>query len=238
VGGKAVSRFDGRTVVVTGATGELGLAVAALVVQQGGRVIAPVRSTARAAGLTGLGEPVRTAAGIDLADPVAVEAFYADIPDLWASIHCAGGFAMGKIADLSPADLKKMLEMNTTSAFLCCWAAVAAMRRKGGGGRIVNVVSQQALDPRRGAGMTPYTMSKAALAALTVALGEELAPEAIWVNAIAPSIMDTQANRQAMPKADFDRWPKLQEVAEVAAFLASPDNRAARGGIVPVFGRS
>jgi NAD(P)-dependent dehydrogenase (short-subunit alcohol dehydrogenase family) len=70
-----------------------------------------------------------------------------------------------------------------------------------------------------------------------VALAEELASEGIWVNAVAPSTMDTPQNREAMPKADFARWPKLDEVAEVAVFLASPGNRAARGGIVPVFGK-
>ena len=86
--------------------------------------------------------------------------------------------------------------------------------------------------------MTPYAMSKAAVAALTVALAEELAPEGIWVNAVAPSTLDTPANRADMPKAAFDRWPKVEEVAEVVAFLASPENRAARGGVVPVFGRS
>lgn len=233
-----MNTLEGRTVVVTGAAGELGLAVASLVVQRGGRVRAPLRQAARAEELSRLGPAIQTTAGIDLTDAAAVEAFYGDIPDLWASIHCAGSFALGKIGDLSPSDLRRMLDVNTTSAFLCCRSAVGAMRRTGGGGRIVNVVSQQALDPRRGAGMTAYTTSKAALAAFTIALGEELAPESIWVNAVAPSIMDTRANREAMPEADFDRWPKLAEVAEVVTFLASPHNPVARGAIVPVFGRS
>lgn len=230
--------FAGRTVVVTGASGELGLAVTAAIVRQGGRVRAPLRGAARASALDALGDAVRTTPGVDLADAAAVAGFYAALPELWASVHCAGGFALGGIAELTPADVLKMLEVNTLSAFHCCAGAVAAMRRTGGGGRIVNVVAQQALDPRRGAGMTHYTMSKAAVAALTVALAEEVAKEGIWVNAVAPSILDTRTNREAMPGADFDRWPKLEEVAEVATFFASPHNRAARGGIVPVFGRS
>jgi len=227
--------LEGRTVVVTGAAGAMGFAVTERIVRDGGRVHAPMRGR-DSKKLDALG--VHVTSGVDLADPAEVDAFYAGLPDLWASIHCAGGFAMGKVADLTAADLEAMWNNNARSAFLCSRAAVAAIRRTGKGGRIVNVAAQQALDFRRGAGMIPYTMSKAAVAALSVALAEELAPEGIWVNAVAPSTLDTPNNRAAMPKADFSRWPKLDEVAEVAVFLASPGNRAARGGIVPVFGKS
>ena len=74
----------------------------------------------------------------------------------------------------------------------------------------------------RGAGMTAYTIAKAGVAALTVALAEEVAKDGILVNAVAPSIMDTPANRAAMPKANFDAWPKVEEVAATILFLASP----------------
>ena len=77
---------------------------------------------------------------------------------------------------------------------------------------------------RGGAGMAAYTIAKAGVAALTVALAEEVAKDGILVNAVAPSIMDTPANRKAMPKADFDAWPKVEEVAATIVFLASPDN--------------
>ena len=86
--------------------------------------------------------------------------------------------------------------------------------------------------------MTAYTASKAAVAALTVALAEEVAKDGILVNAVAPSIMDTPANRAGMPKADFAAWPKVEEVAATIVFLASPENRVTRGAIVPVFGKS
>ena len=110
--------------------------------------------------------------------------------------------------------------------------------RASGGGRIVNVAARPALEPRTGAGMSAYTASKAAVAALTAALGEELAKDNILVNAIAPSILDTPANRQAMPKANYDLWPKVEEVAATIAFLASPENVVTRSAIVPVYGRS
>ena len=83
----------------------------------------------------------------------------------------------------------------------------------------------------------PIRSRKAAVAALTVALAEEVAKDGILVNAVAPSIMDTPANRKAMPKADFDAWPKVEEVAATILFLASPDNRVTRGAIVPVYGK-
>jgi NAD(P)-dependent dehydrogenase (short-subunit alcohol dehydrogenase family) len=107
-----------------------------------------------------------------------------------------------------------------------------------GGGRIVNVAARPGLEWRTGAGMAAYSASKAGVAALTAALGEEVAKDGILVNAVAPSIMDTPANRQAMPKADYALWPKVEEVAATIAFLASPENRVTRSAIVPVYGKS
>ena len=95
-----------------------------------------------------------------------------------------------------------------------------------------------ALEWRTGAGMTAYTAGKAAVAALTAALAEEVVKDGILVNAVAPSIMDTPANRHAMPKADFELWPKVEEVAATIAFLASSENLVTRGAVVPVYGKS
>ena len=130
------------------------------------------------------------------------------------------------------------VETNLVSAYLCCRAAVQAIRRAGSGGRIVNIAARPALEPRQGASMTAYTAAKAAVAALTVALGEEVAKDGILVNAVAPSIMDTPANRKSMPKADFASWPKVEEVAATIVFLASPENAVTRSAIVPVYGKS
>ena len=113
-----------------------------------------------------------------------------------------------------------------------------AIARSGGGGRIVNVAARPALEPRLGAGMIAYTASKAAVAALTQALGEEVAKDGILVNAVVPSTMDTPANRSAMPKADFSAWPKVEEVAATIVFLASPENKVTRSALVPVYGKS
>ncbi len=224
--------FQDLHVVVTGATGELGGAVAALLLERGAHCHLPVRSAAK---LDPASARAHVVPGIDLADEAAVSAFYRGLPGLWASIHCAGAFAFTPIESASGADLDKMLAVNARSAFLCAREAARVLRAGGRGGRIVNVVARQALEPRRGASLVPYTMSKAAVAALTEALAEELAPARIGVNALAPSILDTPANRAAMPEADVAQWVPLARAAEALLFLASP-TCAASGTLLQVYG--
>ena len=145
---------------------------------------------------------------------------------------------MAPVTETSRADIRDQMLMNFVSSFLCSREAVRKIRSSGRGGRIVNVAARPAVEPRQGAGMIAYTASKAAVAASTEALAEEVAAEGIWVNAVAPSIMDTAQNRVAMPDADFSRWPSVDDVATAIVFLASPSNRTARGSIVKVYGKS
>ena len=231
--------FQGRHVVVTGGTGALGGAVTGALIASGATCHIPHHAS------EDLGRfpfrdhtQAKLTAGIDLADEAAVTSFYATVPQLWGSIHLAGGFAPGKVSETGKTALMKQIETNLATCFLCCRAAVNAIVPTGAGGRIVNVAARPALEWRGGAGMAAYTASKAAVAALTVALAEEVAADGILVNAVAPSIMDTPANRKAMPNADYAAWPKVEEVAATIAFLASPDNKVTRGAIVPVYGRS
>jgi NAD(P)-dependent dehydrogenase (short-subunit alcohol dehydrogenase family) len=228
--------YAGRNVVVTGATGGLGEAVVRNLSSAGATLHVPVRHPDKAHALYAGMHRVRVAAVADLSDEAGVGAFYAGLPPIWASIHCAGGFAMSPFDATTLADLRTMLDMNAVSTFLCCREAVKAMR--GRGGRIVNVAAQPGVEPRRGSGMVAYAAAKAAVAAITLALAEEVVGEGIWVNAVVPSIMDTEANRKAMPKADHAKWPKVEDVAATIAFLASPQNAATRAALVPVYGRS
>ena len=237
--------FAGSHVVVTGGTGALGRAVIGALRAANAVCHIPNLMAAELDGFPHATDPgVHIVRGIDVADEAAVKRFYDALPPLWASIHLAGGFAMAPIGEISAADFIAQFHMNALSCFLCSAAAVAAFRKRKvagsgpPGGRIVNVSARPAIEPRLGAGMTAYTAAKSAVAALTQSLAQELTDEQIWVNAVAPSIIDTPANRAAMPEADHSRWVSPADLAEVITFLASPDNRATRGALIPVYGGS
>jgi NAD(P)-dependent dehydrogenase (short-subunit alcohol dehydrogenase family) len=229
--------FRDRHIVITGGAGALGTAVVTALIEAGAICHIPCFNEAEAARF-----PLREHKNVklsvtgSLADEAAVGRLYRETGPLWASIHIAGGFAAGPLKDATLATIRQQIDMNLISCMLCCRAAIKAMA--GGGGRIVNVSARAGLEWRSGGGMVAYTVSKAAVAALTAALAEEVAQEGILVNAVAPSIMDTAANRTSMPKADFALWPKVEDVAATIVFLASPDNRVTRGGVVPVYGKS
>jgi NAD(P)-dependent dehydrogenase (short-subunit alcohol dehydrogenase family) len=232
--------YNNRHVVVTGGTGALGAAVVARLVDAGATCHVPWVLPGEAGTFTLRDHAqVRLTGPVDLTDQGQVDAFYQGLPDLWASIHCAGGFTMSPMGESGAAEIESMLRMNALTAYLCSRAALLRMRARGGrgGGRMVNIAARPALEPRQGAGMVAYTMSKAAIAALTESLGQELADEDIWVNAVAPATLDTPGNRAAMPGADTRKWAPVEDVAEVIAFLASPSNRTVRGAVVPVYGR-
>ncbi len=238
--------FSGSHVVITGGTGALGRAVVAALRAANAVCHLPNLIAAELDDFPYATDPeVHITRGIDLADEAAVRRFYGALPPLWASIHLAGGFAMSLIGETSAADFIDQFRMNALSCFLCSAAAVAAVRSRrapgpGGadGGRVVNVSARPALEPRLGAGMVGYTASKSAVAALTQALAQELIDEQIWVNAVAPSILDTPANRAAMPNADHSRWVAPADLAEMIVFLASSTNRVIRGAVIPVYGGS
>src|SRR5262249_14884439 len=129
------------------------------------------------------GSAVDVVAGVDLADEGSVVRFFAALPPLWASVHVAGGFLGASIENTARADLERLLETNVVTTFLCCREAAKALRASGGG-RIVNVGSRASEAPTGGA--VAYTASKAAVAALTRSLAEELRASSIHVNAVLP----------------------------------------------------
>lgn len=210
--------MQGTHVVVTGGRGALGRAVVELLATRGAIVHVADRPD------------------VSLDDEQAAIAYYAALPPLWASIHLVGGFAMASVADTSLADLEAMWRLNTTTCFLSCREAVASMRRGGRGGRIVNVGARPVVQPA--AGMIAYVTAKAGVTAITQALAAEVLGDGILVNAILPSIIDTPANRAAMPDADHTRWPTPAELAQAIAYLVAPENSVTSGALVPVFGRA
>ena len=230
--------FSDRSIVVTGGAGALGTALVEALIGRGALCHVPCFNEAEAQRFKLRdNKHVKLTVTGSLADETAVARLYQGLAPLWASIHIAGGFAAGPLREATTATLKQQIDMNFFSCLLCCRAALNAMPA-GQGGRIVSVSARAGVEWRSGAGMVAYTASKAAVAALTASLAEEVAKDGILVNAVAPSIMDTQANRSSMPKADYSLWPKVEEVAATILFLASPENRVTRGAVVPVYGKS
>jgi NAD(P)-dependent dehydrogenase (short-subunit alcohol dehydrogenase family) len=230
---------NGKVVVVTGATGALGAGVVDVLLARGATLHVPMIEPELPAHLPWRAhDRVRAAPKVSLDDEAQVAAFYAALPALWGSIHLVGGFAMAKIADTSLADLDKQWRLNVATCFLGCREAVKAIRRTAGtpGGRIVNVAARPVVSPTPG--MLAYVAAKASVAAITQSLAAEVLGENILVNAVLPSIIDTAANRAAMPAADHASWPKPAEIAETIAFLVSPHNALTSGTLVPVYGRA
>ena len=211
--------MNDRHIVVTGGSGALGRGVVALLEARGAKVhVTP--------------DPP----GFRLDDEAQATAFFDALPPIWASIHLVGGFAMKPLLDTSVAELEAMWRINTVTCFVACREAVRAIRKTGHGGRIVNVAARVVAVPP--SNMAAYVASKAAVAGLTQALAVELQADQILVNAVLPSIIDTPANRAAMPDSDHASWPKPAEIAETIAFLASPQNVLTSGALVPVYGRA
>lgn len=229
--------FAGLHVVVTGGTGALGRAVVDQLLDQGAHCYIPVFDEAELEDFPYRDHPrLEELTGVDLTSERSARRFYSDCPPLWASIHLAGGYSGGRLADTTAEQFVRLMNLNALTCLLSCREAAARIRVAGEGGRLVNVSAKAAVMPT--GGVVAYAAAKAAVAAITTALAAELAPEGIWVNAVLPSIMDTPDNRAAMPDADFDRWPKTHDVAATIVHLASPANAVARGALVPVYGRS
>ena len=232
--------MKGKTVVVTGAFGALGGAVAEAAVRRGASVAALDYAAASPAGLDGrLGPGAVLLGGVDLTSLNAAERAMAEVEKKFgridALLNIAGGFRWETIVD-APGDgaWERMFAMNLKTALNASRAAVPYLL-KSGAGRIVNVGAQAA--DRAGEGMGPYAASKAAVHRLTESLAEELKLEGVTVNAVLPSTIDTPLNRKEMPHADFSRWVTPEDLAAVMLFLASDAARAVTGALIPVSGK-
>jgi NAD(P)-dependent dehydrogenase (short-subunit alcohol dehydrogenase family) len=229
-----------KTVLVTGAAGALGDAVVRRFAAAGARVALldiEKETIERRAAALGAGH---LALAVDLADETAVKEAVGraagEFGRIDALANLAGGFAMGPPVHETPLALwRRMMDLNATGLVVAAGAVVPVMLRQGRGA-IVNVGALAALSGKPA--MAAYTASKAALIRLTEAMAAELRDRGINVNCVLPSIIDTPANRAAMPKADFAKWVAPAALADVIAFLASDGARAVHGAAVPVAGLS
>jgi NAD(P)-dependent dehydrogenase (short-subunit alcohol dehydrogenase family) len=229
--------FSGRKVMVTGAAGALGRAVAeAFARESAALVLVDIDETALRR-VHGEDRASHRLVAVDLtnADQVSrVVGPAAEGVDILCNI--AGGFAMGPPVHETPPELwDDMLGRNAVSVLNMARAVVPAMKARGRG-RIVNVAAMAAL--RGAAAMGAYSVAKTAVMRLTEAMAGELREAGINVNCVMPSIIDTPANRADMPKADPVRWVSPEALADVILFLASDRARAIHGAAIPVVGLS
>lgn len=227
-----------RAIVVTGGFGALGRVLARTLATQGHRLALVDAAPTVPADLAAEFAPHLLLPGVDLTRPDAAERAMADalahLGSLHGLVNVAGGFRWETVeaGDASTWDL--LFAMNLKTALNACRAALPAMRAAGTGG-IVNVGAGAAA--RAGAGMGAYAAAKSAVLRLTEALADELKDHGIRVNAVLPSIIDTPANRNAMPDAQFDRWVAPEALSDVVAFLLSDAARAIHGAGIAVSGR-
>jgi NAD(P)-dependent dehydrogenase (short-subunit alcohol dehydrogenase family) len=233
-------RFSDKVVLVAGGTGGLGQAVSVAFLDEGATVIVTYRDQDEFAAL-------KTAAGtdrplhgytVDVTDESAVGQFInqtvATYGRLDAVVNTVGGYAGGpKLWEVEMKVFDRMMALNLRAGLLLSRAAIPAML-KAGHGVFINVASKSAFE--HGAGNAAYAASKAAAVAMIDSLAEELKGTGVRANSILPSIIDTEANRKAMPGADFARWPKPQDIAQVILFLCSDAAKVIHGAAIPVYG--
>ena len=228
-----------RVVVVTGAFGALGAAVARAFAAKGARLALLDLAQPPDALQQEIGARHLFIGGVDLAEVEstrkAVAAAAMRFGGIDVLVNVAGGFQYQTLLEGSVETWDQLYRMNLRTTVVSCKVALPALIERGRGS-IVNVGAGAAAG-RAGAGMGAYTSSKAGVQKLTESLAEELKDHGVTVNAVLPSIIDTPRNRADMPDADFTRWVRPEAIAEVVAFLASDSARAVTGAAISVPGR-
>jgi NAD(P)-dependent dehydrogenase (short-subunit alcohol dehydrogenase family) len=172
----------------------------------------------------------------DLFDAGAAAAAVSAVDDLEGVVDLVGGFAFGpRVHETEPDEFARLITLNLTPAFTLARAAMPRMMERGGGA-FVGVSARPALRPFAGA--AGYITGKAAVLAFIQALDAEYRDDGIRCNAILPSVIDTPANRESQPDADWSKWVAPQEIAKVVRFLVSDDSKPTSGAAIPVYGRA
>jgi len=235
------ARFSGNVMLVAGRTGGLGRAVSQAFLEEGATVIVTYRTqdefdalVQAAAANTSRLEGQR----VDVTDETAARRLVEDVAAKYqrldALVNTVGGYAGGvKLWDLETEVLDRMLALNLRSGYALSRAVVPVMLKQARGS-IVNIAAKAAFD--HPAGAAAYAASKAAALAMMASLAAELTGTGVRVNSVLPNIIDTEANRQAMPTADFAKWPKPEDIARVILFLCSTDAKVVHGASIPVYG--
>jgi NAD(P)-dependent dehydrogenase (short-subunit alcohol dehydrogenase family) len=220
-------------VLVAGGTGALGAAVVRELVSADYKVVATWIVPRERERLESL--PVELVEA-DLFDPAAAGSAVSAVDDLEGVVDLVGGFASGpRVHETDPDEFARLITLNLTPAFMLARAAMPRMMARGGGA-FVGVSARPALRPFAGA--AGYITGKAAVLAFVRALDAEYRDDRIRCNAILPSVIDTPANRESQPEADWSKWVPPEEIAKVVRFLVSEDSTPTSGAAIPVYGRA
>jgi NAD(P)-dependent dehydrogenase (short-subunit alcohol dehydrogenase family) len=220
--------------VVGGGSGALGRAVVERLLADGWTVVVPVRrpqDTELPDGAVVVQADLRMTADVD-----ALATAVRGIGPWRAAVNASGGYSGGEAHRIDDEEMIDQLELNLLGPWRLARAAARAMIERTEGGRIVNVASRAAVEVA--GGQAGYQVAKTALVRLTEVMALELREHGITVNAVLPSIMDTPANRFAMPRADHDRWVSVDGVAAAIAWLLGPDADVVSGASIPVYGQT
>lgn len=231
--------FVNKVVLVTGGTGALGRAVSLSFLRENAEVVVTYRKDEEwreLKSLAGTGDSRLEGHPADVADENAVDELIRRIVHthghLDVLVNTVGGYVGGmNLWDLNTSVFERMLALNVRPAFLLS-RAVARRMLEQKNGVIVNIAAKAAID--HPAGASAYAASKAAALAMIDCLAADLAGSGVRVNSILPSIIDTEANRRAMPGADFATWAKPEDIARVILFLSSEDAKLIHGAAIPV----
>jgi NAD(P)-dependent dehydrogenase (short-subunit alcohol dehydrogenase family) len=241
---EGIMNFHDKIVLVTGGTGGLGREVTMAFLEAGATIVVTYQVAEEFAAVVAAAQRIGAAppAGVrvDVTDAQTVEKFIAETVAkhgrLDILVNTVGGYAGGtNLWEVDARTYDKMLQLNLKAGFVLARAVVPQMIRQNRGW-IVNIASKAAFDHAAGGAL--YAASKAAALALMDSLAADVKPYNINVNTVVPSIIDTAANRKAMPGADFSKWPKPEEIARVILFLCSEEARVIHGAAIPVYGRS
>ena len=221
-------------VLVAGGTGALGAAVVKELVASGypvGATWVVERERERLEGLEGV-ELIKA----DLFDAGEAASAVAAVSDIAAVVNLVGGYAEGgRVHETEPDEFDRLMRLNLTPNVMLARAAIPRFLRQGGGA-FVAVSARPALRPFSGA--APYIVAKAAVLSFIQTLDAEYRQDGVRANAILPSVIDTPANRESQPKADFEKWVKPEDIAKVVRFLISDESGPTSGAAIPVYGRA
>ncbi len=231
----------GKVVLITGATGALGAVVAHEFARTGARLALTGRSESKLAHLSaglGLPEERRLTAAADVTQVEGVAGLVEAVAARWGRVdvllNTVGGWSGGKtVSETEVEEWERMLRLNLRPAFLLSRAVLPGMLAAGWG-RVIHVSSKTAVAPR--AKQAGYGVSKMGVITLTETIAAEVKGSGVTANAILPSIIDTPANRKAMPKSDPARWVRPEQIAATMRFLCTAAGGAINGARVPIYG--